>query len=196
VQQQFALEPIQLRLPQLLATVFHHHQRLPEEAQPFFGLSNCPIRLRQEGKPIRPVQLLPHRLVGGQPLAQPGYLLWALSPLLDQCPVPKNSSHCQPPLKSLLGSEPHERLGALLHHQHVPAGLMERGRPGQGDSQARGVRQLLGQCERLGTSPAGLVRIAQQPQRPGRIGEANDRRIRPVQERQSAVLLDVVVLQL
>src|SRR5262245_46346208 len=69
---------------------------------------------------------------------------------------------------------------------------MEPGSKVEGKSEAKGVRQLLGQRERLGASPAALVRIAKQPQSQGRIREANARRIRPIQERQRAVLLDVV----
>ena len=49
---------------------------------------------------------------------------------------------------------------------------MNPGRPGQGNSQAKRVRQLLSYGESLVAPPEGLVRIAQRPQGQGPIGEA------------------------
>ena len=69
---------------------------------------------------------------------------------------------------------------------------MEPGSKVQGKSQAKGVRQLLGQGERLVAPLQGLVRIAKKPQGQGCIGEASHPRVMPVQEGMGAVLLGVV----
>ena len=70
---------------------------------------------------------------------------------------------------------------------------MQHGRKGQGRRQAKGVRQLLGQGERLLTALPGLVRIAQQPQDPGGIGSGNTTPGScPVERCMGAVLLGVV----
>src|SRR2546428_1785097 len=44
---------------------------------------------------------------------------------------------------------------------------MEPGGKGEGKGEAKGMRQLLGEGERVVDSPQGLVRIAEIPQRPG-----------------------------
>ena len=50
---------------------------------------------------------------------------------------------------------------------------MEHGSKGQGISQAKRVRQLFGESERLVAAFPRLIRITQKPQRPRRVGEAS-----------------------
>ena len=69
---------------------------------------------------------------------------------------------------------------------------MEPGSKDQGKSQAKGVRQLLGQGECLVAPLQGLVWIAKIPQGPGCKGEASHPRVLPVEEGQGAVLLGIV----
>src|SRR5712692_8538795 len=70
---------------------------------------------------------------------------------------------------------------------------MELGSKDQGCSQTRGVRQILGQDNRLVAPLQGLVRMAKQPQGPGRIEPAAHPGVMPaVENSMRAMLLGVV----
>ena len=69
---------------------------------------------------------------------------------------------------------------------------MEHGSTAQGKTQAKGVRTLLRQGHRLVAPRQPLVRIAQEPQRPGGIAVANHTSVLPIEERRGAVLLGIV----
>jgi hypothetical protein len=94
-QQQFSLEPIQLRLPVALPTVVDHGQRLGHQGKPLFGLPHSPVCLGQQGKQKRPSQLCPRSPPGGQALMHLCYPLRSL-PLRRQRPPSQESSHRQP----------------------------------------------------------------------------------------------------
>src|SRR5437867_6460479 len=69
---------------------------------------------------------------------------------------------------------------------------MEHGSGGQSNSQAKGVRQLLGERQRLPLSVQGLVRIAKKPQPLGCKAPADHPGILGIEEGQGAVLSRVV----
>ena len=64
----------------------------------------------------------------------------------------------------LRATERNRCLGQLVGCWPLPAELPEMGSKVKGESQAKGVRQLLGQGERLAAPLQGLLRIAKQPQ--------------------------------
>ena len=72
-----------------------------------------------------------------------------------------------------------------------PAELMEAGRISPGIRQAKGVRQLLGQGQRLVGRSQGLVWIAEMPQGIGP-GQAEHPQVEAEQEGLRAVLLGIV----
>ena len=63
-------------------------------------------------------------------------------------------------------------LGHLLDGLPLAAELVEHGGVAEGSSQARGVRELPGEDQRLRDGRQGLVRIAQRPQGPRHVGLA------------------------
>src|SRR5262245_64435422 len=69
---------------------------------------------------------------------------------------------------------------------------MQHGRIVEGSRQAEGVRQLLGQGDRLITPPEGLVWIAELPEGPGAIGEAPHPKVHAIAEGQMVVLLALI----
>src|SRR5205823_11440132 len=69
---------------------------------------------------------------------------------------------------------------------------MEHGNIMQSKGQTVGMRRLLGQGECRLYPGQGLVRIPQQPQRPGGPGEAHDPGIKPAAESQRAVALGII----
>ena len=75
---------------------------------------------------------------------------------------------------------------------HLPAELIDLSHTLQGKRQAEGVRQILGQRDRLLASLEGLVRVAKIPQGQGRIVEGRRPRVLPVEEDMRAVLLGIV----
>src|SRR5262249_47029662 len=79
-------------------------------------------------------------------------------------------------------------LGATL----LTAVLMEYRRTTQGKSQAKGMSNLLCQGHRLLALCQPLVRIAEVPQRPGRVAVTNHTSVVPIAERRGAVLRGVV----
>jgi hypothetical protein len=91
--------------------------------------------------------------------------------------------------KPLLVRERYGGLCALLGSRSLPAKVMQQGCIVKSRRQADGVRQLLGQGESLVAPGEGLVWIAEQPQRPGHVGEAPDPEVQAITEGQCAVLL-------
>src|SRR5437867_3653475 len=87
--------------------------------------------------------------------------------LLGQRPTPQDSPQRQPGWKLLLGRQGQSSLRPLLARLSVPTNLMQHGSKAQGKRQAEGVRQLLGQGERVEVLLEGLVWIAKKPQRQG-----------------------------
>src|SRR5215471_19492291 len=79
-----------------------------------------------------------------------------------------------------------------LHRRHFLAELIEYCRMPHGETQAKGVRQVLRQSQRVIDLPPSLVRIAQGPQRPRGVGMATHACVLPIEERSSAVLLGIV----
>src|SRR5215471_2027176 len=69
---------------------------------------------------------------------------------------------------------------------------MEYCRMPHGETQAKGVRQVLRQSQRVLDLPPPLVRIAQGPQRPSGVGMATHACVLPIEERRRAVLLGIV----
>jgi len=81
--------------------------------------------------------------------------------LFRQCPAPQDSSPRFPLRKSLLTHQRQQCLGSLLGCLPLPAELMEPGVATYGKRQTEGVRQFVGEGERLIAPLQGLVRIAQ-----------------------------------
>ena len=69
---------------------------------------------------------------------------------------------------------------------------MEPGSKDEGKGEAKGVRQLLGEGERVVDAPQGLVWIAEIPQRPGPKGEAVHPGVIAIQKGVGAMLLGMV----
>jgi hypothetical protein len=93
----------------------------------------------------------------------------------------------------LLARERDHRLGPLLGSLPVPAELMDPTGTVQSKDQAMRVRQLLSQGEHFITSFERLIRVAEQPENPRRIGEAKHSRIVPIESHMRAVLLGIIV---
>ena len=84
--------------------------------------------------------------------------------------------------KSLLGRERHQGFGPLVRGLLLPARLMQHGGKVQGHCQTGGVRQGLGQGERLSQALQGLIRIAEDPEGQGRMAEATHAGVMPAVE--------------
>ena len=69
---------------------------------------------------------------------------------------------------------------------------MDPGGKGEGIRQAERMRQFLGQGQRLMAALEGLVRIPQQPERSGHIGEEKHTKVIPKAKGQRAVLWGIV----
>ena len=89
-------------------------------------LPYCPIRLDQQGKKIRPLQLRPRLPVGGQALAYLRNSFFSL-PLLGQRPAPQDSCLRENLRESLLCREGNSCLCPLLGESPLPAELMKSG---------------------------------------------------------------------
>src|SRR2546426_12127420 len=100
--------------------------------------------------------------MGSQPVTSLGNPCLSLS-LLGQCPAVQNSGIRQPGRKPPLGGESNSGLGPLLDYRFLPAELMERGRAGEGNSHAEGMRLFLGESQRLMAPLERLVRIPKVP---------------------------------
>src|SRR5712692_249380 len=96
---------------------------------------------------IRSERLCPRGPVGGQALAYLGNSL-SLS-LLGQRPALQDNSPGQKVRKSLLGRQSHGCICPLLGRLSLWAELMQYGGKDQGQCQAKGMRQPLGQGERV-----------------------------------------------
>src|SRR5713226_8984447 len=136
---------------------------------PFLNLPSFAICLGQQDKVIGPCRFCPCCSASSQALVYLGNPFFSL-PLHNQRPAPYDSPLRQPVGKSLLSTEGNRSLGPLLGRLSLPAALVELGSDGQGKSQAKGVRQLLGQSECLVAPLQRLVRIAKLPQDQGRNG--------------------------
>src|SRR5262249_28384772 len=80
------------------------------------------------------------------------------------------------------------RLGCLT----LPPELMDHGSRVEGIRQAERMRELLGQGQRLMAPLEGLIRIPQQPERSGHIGEEKHAKVIPKAKGQRAVLLGII----
>src|SRR5262245_58003120 len=182
---------MQLRLVDTLARTVYYCQRLGQHAQPLFGLPCLPIRLRQQGKIIWPLQLRSRRPPSRYALAHLRNPLRAL-PLLGQRPAPQDRRARQVEGESLLRAQCNLRLSPLLCGLPLPAELVEFSSKAEGIGQGKGVSWLPSPSERLVNRLEGLVRIAQTPQCQGCMGEGSHRRVLPIEETMGTALLRVV----
>ena len=190
-QPQLPLEPMELGLPEALPSVVCYCQCLGQHGKPFWSLSHAIIRLGEPGKIRRPPQCGPHGLQGGAALAHLRHPLFHVS-LYGQRPLSYIRSQRQVQRKPLLVRERYGGLRTLLGHWPLPAQVMHQGGIVKSRRQADGVRQLLGQGERLVDPCEGLVWIAEQPQGPSHIGEAPDPEVKAITKGQRAVLLGII----
>src|SRR5215831_9908800 len=77
-------ESIQLRFGDTLSSLLHRRQRLGEYGQPFCSLPPLLICRGQQGQLVRPPQLCPARLPGGQALAYLPHPLFVRSRLTSR----------------------------------------------------------------------------------------------------------------
>ena len=187
LERQLATQPMQLGFVETLPGFVHYTQRLGQHNQPLLYLSGFSIRLGQQGKKIRSVQLCPRCPPGNQTLAYLDNPLLPLS-LLGQRPAPQDHSVRQPKRKPLLGRECNGRLCPLPGCLPLPAVLMEGGSKVQGHRQAKGVRDLLRQDESFVAPLQGQVRIAKTSQGPSRMTAARHSWVLPVEESMETVL--------
>ena len=101
--------------------------------------------------------------------------------LFSQCPASTDRAFRQPVGESLLNRERHGCLSTLLGCLTLPAELIEYGSKIQSKSQAKGVRELLSQGERLVAPLQGLVRIAKEPQDISRKGQAKHSGVKSIE---------------
>src|SRR5262249_48861972 len=94
--------------------------------------------------------------------------------------------------KTLFLRQGHSGFSAFLGATHLTAELMEHSRNTQGKTQAEGVCTLLRQGHCFLAPHQPLARIPQVPQRPGVLTRAYHTSILPIEERRSAVLIEVV----
>ena len=79
-----------------------------------------------------------------------------------------------------------------MHCLSFPAQLLEPGSKIEGKSEAKGVRQLLGEGERVVDAPQGLLWTAKMPQRQGLKGEAVHPGVIAIQKGVGAMLLAMI----
>lgn len=85
-----------------------------------------PVGLREQCQIIRPEELCPKGLPGGQALPHLGDAGLAL-PLFGERPAPQERCLCEHERKAVFLSEPHFRLGPLLGGLDFPTELMQHG---------------------------------------------------------------------
>src|SRR5215470_11990596 len=112
--------------------------------------------------------------------------------LLYQCPATQDNTTRPPLRKPLFRGKADGGFGAFLGDTHLATELMQFRHPTEGDTQAKGMRQLLREGQRLVAPQPSLVRIAQIPQGPTSMAQTNHTRILPIAERRSAVLLGII----
>jgi hypothetical protein len=120
-----------------------------------------------------------------------GNSLLSLS-LLGECPAPLDGSIRQEVRKPLVGTEGNQRFCPLLSCLPLPTELVDCDSNAQGQSQAKRVRQLVGQGENLANPPKGLVWVAKKPEGLSHPREATHASIIPVEEGMGAMLLGIV----
>src|SRR5262245_43464005 len=81
--------------------------------------------------------------------------------LVDQCPATQETTDRHPERKSLFFGEENDGFGALLDGTYLATELMQCRHPTAGDTQAKGMRQLLREGQSLVAPCERLVRIAQ-----------------------------------
>ena len=91
--------------------------------------------------------------------------------------------------KSLFRGKADNGFSTLLGCTHLAAELMEHRSSTQGNTQAKGVHNLLRQSYRFVAPRQPLVRIAQEPQRPSDMAATHHASILPIEERRGTVLL-------
>src|SRR5262249_50000067 len=142
-------------------------------------------------KITRPCYLCPCGPKSSEPLVELGNSLLPLS-LHGQRPTSHGHANRQELWKPLLAGERHTCLCPLLGGVSLPTGVMQHGRIVEGSRQAEGVRQVLGQGDRLVAPCEGLVWIAELPEGPGAIGEAPHPQVHAIAEGQMMVLLAII----
>src|SRR5262249_44695602 len=104
-----------------------------------------------------------------------------------QCPAVQRSTVCHPMRKSLLLRETDGGFGASLGATHLATELMKHGSRNEGNTEAKGVCNLLRQGHRLVTLHQPLIRIAKYPQCPSSITMTHHPRVFPIEERSGTV---------
>ena len=104
--------------------------------------------------------MCPSGSVGGDPLAYLGHPCLALA-LHGQRPPAQDRSRGRPEWKALLDRERDGGLCLLVHGWHVPAKLIDLGRPTPRMRQTIRMRQLVRQRQGLVEAGQGLLRIPQ-----------------------------------
>src|SRR5262249_7208443 len=113
-------------------------------------------------------------------------------PLVCEHPATLDSTVRLPLRKSLLLRDADGGFRMRLHRRHLTTELMEYRPPIPGKTEAIGVRQLLRQRHRFLVAYPPLVRIAQDPQRPGGMTVARHPSVHPIEQHSGAVLLGVI----
>jgi hypothetical protein len=123
LQQQFASEPIQFRIPPAHPALGQRRQRLGQCLQPLGGLPHLGGHLGEQGKVIRSVPCRTRRSVGGQALMDLRYSLLRL-PTLGQRPALQGRCHRQVLRKLLVGRDGYSGLGVCPGLWRFPAKVM------------------------------------------------------------------------
>ena len=110
-------------------------------------------------------------------------------------PSPAGSFPAPPGGQTPARRERDEGLCLRCDRQSSPAALLEPGRKDEGNSEAKGVRQLLGEGERVVDAPQGLVGIAELPQGQRHKGETVHPGVIAIQKGVGAMLLGIVERQ-
>src|SRR5262245_21360008 len=117
-------------------------QRFRERRQSCLSFSHRPMCLGEERQPIRSPSLCACSPKGDHALRDLLNPLTGLS-LLRQCPASQTHTHRLPLQKSLLRGKPDGGFSAFLGYPPLAAELMEYRRTPHGETQAKGVCQLL-----------------------------------------------------
>src|SRR5262245_30808603 len=142
----------------------------------------------EERKVIRSCYLCACGTIGSQALME------LLDPFLDpslvcQRPAAQDSTDRHEERKALFLGEAEVGFCTILGSLPLAAELMADCRTPHGDTQAKGVRQVLCQGHRFVNLRPPLVKIAKQPQRPSTIAAARHTSVLPIEERKGTVLL-------
>ena len=152
---------------------------LGQRLEAIFRVAQVGSNVRQQGARAWDEHPCPGGPPGGDPLADLGHPLLALA-LHGQRPPAQDRSRGRPDWKALLGRERDSGLCLLVHGWHVPAKLIDPGRPKPRKRQTIGMRQLVRQRQGLVEADQGLRRVPQQPEDHRGIGCGRPRPDRPM----------------